>query len=35
MRRNDTLVDADLAAGLTLARQAVPVSDDVEIEFDR
>lgn len=35
MRRNDTLVDADLAAGLTLACQAVPVSDDVEIEFDQ
>ncbi|GAB17505.1 3-ketosteroid 9alpha-hydroxylase component KshB [Gordonia effusa NBRC 100432] len=35
MRKNDTLVDADLAAGLTLACQAVPVSDRVEIGFDQ
>ncbi|NNG99004.1 ferredoxin--NADP reductase [Gordonia araii NBRC 100433] len=35
MLRNDTLVDADLAAGLTLACQAVPISDEVEIEFDQ
>lgn len=35
MLKNDTLVDADLAAGLTLACQAVPVSDEVEIAFDQ
>lgn len=35
MRRNDTLVDADLALGLTLACQAVPVSERVEIAFDQ
>lgn len=33
--KNDTLVDADLAAGLTLACQAVPVSDEVDIVFDQ
>lgn len=35
MLKNDTLVDADLAIGLTLACQAVPVSDDVDIVFDQ
>lgn len=35
MLKNETLVDADLAAGLTLACQAVPVSDAVEIVFDQ
>ncbi|WP_353108536.1 ferredoxin--NADP reductase [Gordonia sp. (in: high G+C Gram-positive bacteria)] len=35
MLKNDTLVDADLAAGLTLACQAVPVSDEVDIVFDQ
>ncbi|WP_040004418.1 ferredoxin--NADP reductase [Gordonia alkanivorans] len=35
MLRNDTLVDADLRAGLTLACQAVPISDDVDIAFDQ
>ncbi|MFH5229369.1 2Fe-2S iron-sulfur cluster-binding protein [Antrihabitans spumae] len=35
MRKNDTLVDADLALGLTLACQAVPVSERVEIAFDQ
>ncbi|MFW0789241.1 2Fe-2S iron-sulfur cluster-binding protein [Gordonia sp. CPCC 205333] len=35
MRKNDTLVEADLAAGLTLACQAVPISDQIEIEFDQ
>lgn len=35
MRTNDTLVDTDLAAGLTLACQAVPVSDTVDIIFDQ
>lgn len=35
MLANDTLVDADLAAGLTLACQAVPVSDEVHVVFDQ
>ena len=35
MLRNDTLVEADLAIGLTLACQAVPLSDNVEIAFDQ
>lgn len=35
MLRNDTLVDADLAMGLTLACQAVPVTDSVDIAFDQ
>lgn len=35
MRKNDTLVDADLALGLTLACQAVPVSERIEIAFDQ
>lgn len=35
MLRNDTLVDADLRLGLTLACQSVPVSDTVEIAFDQ
>ncbi len=35
MLKNDTLVDADLRAGVTLACQAVPVSDEVAIEFDQ
>ncbi|QCH25449.1 ferredoxin--NADP reductase [Mycobacteroides salmoniphilum] len=35
MLRNDTLVDADLAMGLTLACQAVPVTDSVDIVFDQ
>lgn len=35
MLRNDTLVEADLAAGLTLACQAVPHSARVEIAFDQ
>lgn len=34
MRKNDTLVDSDLAMGLTLACQAVPVSDEVTVTFD-
>jgi 3-ketosteroid 9alpha-monooxygenase subunit B len=33
--RNDTLTDADIAAGLTLACQAVPLSDSVAIVFDQ
>jgi len=35
MLRNDTLVDADLRLGLTLACQSVPISDNVEIAFDQ
>ncbi|WP_431957073.1 2Fe-2S iron-sulfur cluster-binding protein [Nocardia lijiangensis] len=35
MLRNETLVDADLALGLTLACQSVPVSDRVHIDFDQ
>ncbi|WP_068275713.1 ferredoxin--NADP reductase [Aldersonia kunmingensis] len=35
MLRNDTLVDADLRMGLTLACQSVPVTDSVEIVFDQ
>jgi 3-ketosteroid 9alpha-monooxygenase subunit B len=35
MLRNDTLVDADLAIGLTLACQAIPVTDSVDIVFDQ
>lgn len=35
MLANDTLVDADLAAGLTLACQAVPVSDEIRVVFDQ
>ncbi|QKT08494.1 ferredoxin--NADP reductase [Gordonia sp. X0973] len=35
MLRNETLVDADLRAGLTLACQAVPISDEVDIAFDQ
>ncbi|MFG1792866.1 2Fe-2S iron-sulfur cluster-binding protein [Nocardia sp. NPDC049149] len=35
MLRNDTLVDADLALGLTLACQAVPLTDHVDIAFDQ
>ncbi|GAB10086.1 3-ketosteroid 9alpha-hydroxylase component KshB [Gordonia araii NBRC 100433] len=35
MLKNDTLVDDDLRAGLTLACQAVPVSDEVTIHFDQ
>lgn len=35
MLKNDTLVDADLAAGLTLACQAVPVSDEIDVVFDQ
>ena len=35
MLRNDTLVDADLAIGLTLACQAVPLTDQVTIAFDQ
>ncbi|MBJ8344805.1 ferredoxin--NADP reductase [Antrihabitans sp. YC2-6] len=35
MLKNDTLVDADLALGLTLACQAVPVSDRLDIAFDQ
>ncbi|MFD0365333.1 2Fe-2S iron-sulfur cluster-binding protein [Nocardia sp. GCM10030253] len=34
MLRNETLVDADLALGLTLACQSVPLTDHVEIDFD-
>src|SRR5207249_1173751 len=30
MLRNDTLVDADLALGLTLACQSVPIDDHIE-----
>jgi len=33
--RNDTLTDADIDHGLTLACQAVPLSDRVEIAFDQ
>ncbi|MEV6389917.1 ferredoxin--NADP reductase [Nocardia xishanensis] len=35
MLRNETLVDADLALGLTLACQSIPVSDRVHIDFDQ
>lgn len=35
MLRNDTLVDADLALGLTLACQSVPLTDHVDIAFDQ
>ncbi|MFI7004209.1 2Fe-2S iron-sulfur cluster-binding protein [Nocardia sp. NPDC050175] len=35
MLRNDTLVDADLAVGLTLACQSVPLTDHVDIAFDQ
>ncbi|WP_040004421.1 ferredoxin--NADP reductase [Gordonia alkanivorans] len=35
MLKNDTLVDADLSLGLTLACQSVPVSESVEIAFDQ
>ncbi|AHH18464.1 putative 3-ketosteroid-9-alpha-hydroxylase reductase subunit [Nocardia nova SH22a] len=35
MLRNDTLVDADLRLGLTLACQALPVTDSVDIAFDQ
>lgn len=35
MLKNDTLVDADIALGLTLACQAVPVSDEITIAFDQ
>ncbi|MBF5000510.1 ferredoxin--NADP reductase [Nocardia sp. BSTN01] len=35
MLRNDTLVDADIRVGLTLACQAVPVSDSIDIAFDQ
>jgi 3-ketosteroid 9alpha-monooxygenase subunit B len=35
MLKNDTLVDADLALGLTLACQTVPTSEHVEIAFDQ
>lgn len=34
MLANDTLVDADIAEGITLACQAVPVSDVVHIAYD-
>ncbi|MFF0528467.1 2Fe-2S iron-sulfur cluster-binding protein [Nocardia amikacinitolerans] len=34
MLRNETLVDADLALGLTLACQTVPVTDHVRVDFD-
>ncbi|MFT3901124.1 MAG: ferredoxin--NADP reductase [Gordonia sp. (in: high G+C Gram-positive bacteria)] len=35
MLKNDTLVDADLRAGLTLACQAVPISSEVSVDFDQ
>ncbi|MFT4201250.1 2Fe-2S iron-sulfur cluster-binding protein [Gordonia sp. (in: high G+C Gram-positive bacteria)] len=35
MLKNDTLVDADLRAGLTLACQAVPITDQVSVDFDQ
>lgn len=35
MLKNDTLVDADLALGLTLACQTIPVSERIEIAFDQ
>ncbi|WP_280396300.1 ferredoxin--NADP reductase [Nocardia brasiliensis] len=35
MLRNDTLVDADLALGLTLACQSVPLTEHVDIAFDQ
>ena len=35
MIRNQTLVDADIRLGLTLACQALPVSDHVGIAFDQ
>lgn len=35
MLRNDTLVDADLAIGLTLACQSIPLTEHVDIAFDQ
>lgn len=35
MRCNETLTDADVALGLTLACQAVPVTEHVEVAFDQ
>ncbi|GAA1877184.1 2Fe-2S iron-sulfur cluster-binding protein [Williamsia serinedens] len=34
MRKNDTLVDSDIAMGLTLACQAVPRSEEITVTFD-
>lgn len=35
MLQNDTLVEADLALGLTLACQSVPLTDHIDIAFDQ
>ncbi|GAA2059111.1 2Fe-2S iron-sulfur cluster-binding protein [Williamsia deligens] len=34
LRKNDTLVDSDIAMGLTLACQAVPLSEEITVTFD-
>ena len=34
MRKNDTLVDSDIAMGLTLACQAIPRSEEITVTFD-